>query len=328
MTTAYQVLYMAILLLFLKMSKIIAFDTSNYTTSAAVFDTVKGVLWENRIMLPVTSGKCGLRQSEAVFSHIKNLKVLLNDMPQFSYDYVAASVCPSERVDSYMPCFLVGNSFASSLSQILNLPLLTCSHQKNHIGAAVYSGDCTHVLKSDFFAYHVSGGTTDILLCRPKENRLEIKRIGGSADISCGQLTDRAGVALGFEFPCGKHIEKHSSGKLSGNIKLHSNDFEYNFSGFQNKIQDMILDGRDKSDVCDYVLDVVYSYLVASIDNIRTAYKPLPVVLCGGVMSNSYIRDCLSKNVDNVYFSENKYSLDNALGTAFICAYERGLINV
>ena len=310
------------------MSKIIAFDTSNYTTSVAVFDTDKGVLWENRIMLPVTSGKCGLRQSEAVFSHNKNLKVLLNDIPLYRYDYVAASVCPSERIDSYMPCFLVGNSFASSLSQILNVPLLTCSHQKNHIGAAVYSGNCTHVLNGEFFAYHVSGGTTDILLCRPVENRLEIKRIGGSADISCGQLIDRAGVALGFEFPCGKHIEKFSSGKLFGNIKLHRNDFEYNFSGFQNKIQDMILNWCDKSEVCDYALDVVYSYLVTSIDHIRTAYKPLPVVLCGGVMSNTYIRDSLSKNVEDVYFSENKYSLDNALGAAFICAYERGLLNV
>ena len=114
------------------MSKILSFDTSNYTTSACLFDTNAGVLWDNKIMLPVVSGKCGLRQSEAVFLHNRNLRSLLSGIPKVDIDYVAASSCPSERNDSYMPCFTVGVSFASALSSILGVPLYTCSHQKNH----------------------------------------------------------------------------------------------------------------------------------------------------------------------------------------------------
>lgn len=279
-------------------------------------------------MLPVTSGQCGLRQNEAVFLHNKNLKRLFDGIPQSGFDYIAASVCPSERLDSYMPCFVVGSAFATTLSKLLGIPLFTCSHQKNHIGAALYSGNCTELLNDEFFAYHVSGGTTDILLCRPTTERLNIRRIGGTADISCGQLIDRAGTAMKLDFPCGKSIEKYSTGNLSGKVKLSRKEFNYNFSGYQNKIQDMLCCGAEMVQVCDYTLDVVYTFICDSIKYIRDMYKELPVILSGGVMSNKHISQLVKNNFSNVYFAQHEFSVDNAVGTAFMCAYERGLLNV
>ena len=53
---------------------VIGFDTSNYTTSVAYFDGVGG---ENcSRLLPVKQGELGLRQSDAVFAHIKSLPEL------------------------------------------------------------------------------------------------------------------------------------------------------------------------------------------------------------------------------------------------------------
>ena len=52
----------------------IGIDTSNYTTSIAFFDGIGG---ENcSKLLPVKQGELGLRQSDAVFAHIKSLPEL------------------------------------------------------------------------------------------------------------------------------------------------------------------------------------------------------------------------------------------------------------
>jgi N6-L-threonylcarbamoyladenine synthase len=226
-----------------------------------------------------------------------------------------------------MPCFIVGHSLASVVANMYNVPLYICSHQKNHIGAALYSGNCAKLLDEEFFAFHISGGTTDILLCKCTNGVLDISKVGGTADISCGQLIDRAGVAMNLPFPCGKYIENCSTGVLKGNIKISNTEYMYNFSGFENKVADKLSNGETISQISDFVLDVVASFVMDSIKKLRNNYKHIPVLLSGGVMSNKYISSFICENVKDVYFANAKYSSDNALGTAFMCAYERGLFN-
>ncbi len=305
------------------MSKVLALDTSNYTTSACVLDSKLGIIWEKRIMLPVNEGMCGVRQNDAVYLHTKNLLKLFNDIPQYQYEYIAASKCPSERDNSYMPCFNVGVSHAKVISDLLGKPLRLYSHQKNHIAAAAFSAGCTDLLNYNFIAYHISGGTTDILLCTPNVKNFDVKRIGGTADISCGQLIDRIGVNLGMRFPCGKLIEQKSSGKLYNNIRIATNNGMYNFSGFQNKADKMKKDGVSDIEICDYILSVVYSFLNNSITYFRGLYGNIPILLSGGVMSNKHISGCLINDFDDIFFAHPYYSVDNALGTAFLCLRER-----
>lgn len=314
------------------MSKILSFDTSNYTTSACIFDTDVGVIWQERIMLSVKEGECGLRQNDAVFLHIKNLRKLFascaNDVSQ-DIDYIAFSNCPSEKKDSYMPCFMVGESFASAISDILHKPLYFCSHQRNHIAAALFSSDTSFLIGQPFIAYHVSGGTTDICLCLPTEEKaFSAEKIGGTLDISCGQLIDRTGVLLGLNFPCGVHIEKMASHDLKGNVKIKGKDGFYNFSGFQNQVEKKFKSGESSGDIATYVLDVVYSYIISSISFFRNKYGNIPIVMSGGVMSNQIISKAVSSSINDVYFSDSKYSSDNAVGTAYLCAIESGMINV
>jgi len=285
-------------------------------------------LWENRIMLPVKEGECGVRQNDAVFLHTRNLPHLFEKIGQFDFDYVAASKCPSERENSYMPCFTVGTSVATTVSSLLNIPYYECSHQKNHICSALFSANKTDLLKDSFLAYHVSGGTTDVCLCTPSDTGVfSVTKVGGTADISCGQLIDRTGVGLGLPFPCGKHIQEIAGKALSGNIRIKNNDGFFNFSGFQNKTQQMIDCGIDASEVALYTLDVVYSFLLDSVKYFRGKYGNLPVIMSGGVMSNKQISGAVVSCLDNVYFSDPRYSVDNALGTAFMCAYDRKLYN-
>ena len=306
------------------MCKILAFDTSNYTTSACVLDTQAGIVWENRHMIPVKKGECGIRQSDAVFHHVKNLDFLFNNIPSFKIDCVCASRCPSERENSYMPCFTVGVSFAKSVASLLHCPLYLYSHQKNHIMAAAVSGGSAQIIKEKFLAYHISGGTTEIMLCSPNDKSFDIRKLGGTADISCGQLIDRTGTLLGFPFPCGKYIESNAGGVLNGKIKFKEKDGLYNFSGFQNKIEKMYSENKSVSQICDYTLDVVLSFVLNSIENFRNIYGMLPVLMSGGVMSDKILTDKISENANNIYFSDPKYSVDNSAGIAWLCAAERG----
>ena len=55
---------------------VLGLDTSNYTTSAAVFDGTEGV--NAGRLLEVPQGALGLRQSDALFQHVKRLPELFD----------------------------------------------------------------------------------------------------------------------------------------------------------------------------------------------------------------------------------------------------------
>ena len=54
----------------------LGFDTSNYTTSAAVFDGDTGANCGK--LLTVPEGTLGLRQSDALFQHTKRLHLMMD----------------------------------------------------------------------------------------------------------------------------------------------------------------------------------------------------------------------------------------------------------
>ena len=55
-------------------------DTSNYTTSAALFDSDVGAVLSRKKLLSVKSGEAGLRQSDAVFQHTKQLPEMVTKL--------------------------------------------------------------------------------------------------------------------------------------------------------------------------------------------------------------------------------------------------------
>ena len=77
----------------------VGFDTSNYTTSMAVCDASGEVIANLKAPLPVKEGERGLRQSDAVFSHIKNLPALADKLSEVlakDYEPVAVGVSASD----------------------------------------------------------------------------------------------------------------------------------------------------------------------------------------------------------------------------------------
>jgi N6-L-threonylcarbamoyladenine synthase len=296
-------------------------DTSNYTTSLAFCKEGGEIAANLKCPLPVKEGEKGLRQSDAVFLHTKNLPILYEMAKEYFEIYepkaIGVSAYPRTKEGSYMPCFLAGVASAKALSAALGIPCFDFSHQNGHIMAAlVSSGAESSLFGREFAAFHVSGGTTEVLLVHPNGNDFLCDIIGGTADINAGQAIDRVGVALGLSFPCGAALERLAlsfEGKLPTR-RICVKDGFCNLSGLENMALEMKNKGASAEAVAAFVLDFIGRTLVALTDFVREKYPDIPIVYSGGVMSCSILKNMLVGK--DVFFAEPSFSADNAAGIA------------
>ncbi len=306
------------------MSYYLGIDTSNYTTSVALYDSISNSVVSKRKLLPVKDGEKGIRQSDAVFHHTVQLPVLLDELfncNKYIINAVGVSTTPCNEDGSYMPCFLAGISVAVSIANALNVPLFRFSHQDGHIAAALYSADCLDYINKDFLAFHISGGTSQALLVHPNDKYFETIKVSDSLDLKAGQAVDRVGIALGLKFPCGPELEKLAlcSDKNFDKIKVFRRDGSFSLSGVENKCKKMICDCEKPENVALFCLNYIYSALDDTVLELKKQYGNLPIIFSGGVMSNSIIRTKLQEQYSSV-FAEPEYSSDNACGIAILAS--------
>ena len=298
---------------------VIGIDTSNYTTSIAFFDGTQG---ENcSRLLPVKAGELGLRQSDAVFAHVKSLPELsgrlFSHIQAENITAVGVSTRPRAVEGSYMPCFLVGYSHAKLLADTLHVPLVEVSHQQGHVAASLWSAGHMELMDQPHIAWHLSGGTTELLLVEPEGKNVRCTKIGGTSDISAGQLIDRTGQLLGLPFPAGKHLDALSQGAADKEVyRVKCKDMTFSLSGIQNKVQQYYEKSGDGAETAAYALRCVAFAVSAATRQALEAYPGLRVVFSGGVASNSMLRQTLSP-FDPV-FAQPQFSTDNAMGVAVL----------
>lgn len=236
-------------------------DTSNYTTSVALYNE-NGTVVQNRKLLPVKKGNVGLRQSDAVFFHTQQMftlyKELVKDIDTTKIKAVGVSTKPRPVEGSYMPCFTVGVNVANMIADTLKVPLYEFSHQEGHISAAVLSSEHFELFQDDFIAFHVSGGTTEAVLARPYNNGFKLQLIANTLDLNAGQAIDRVGVMLGFNFPCGKQLEK-SALQFDGKVKVKPTLKEENccLSGLENLCRKMYESGEPTEKISFFCLKYI-----------------------------------------------------------------------
>lgn len=306
------------------MAAFLGIDTSNYTTSVAVYDEIKGAILQKKRLLPVKHGEKGLRQNDAVFEHVKALPKLMEELfaeYEGEISAVGVSARPRDEDGSYMPCFLVGESAAKSVAAAGRVPVFEFSHQSGHIGAALFTTGSEWLLNETFIAFHVSGGTTEVLLVEPDENKIfKVKIIGGTLDLNAGQVIDRTGVMLGMRFPAGRELDEISQkSKRVFKIKTSVNNSWCNFSGVENLVKKMNENGESKEDICRFALEYVSETLEKMANDILKNYGGLPLIFSGGVMSNSTIKSRFTKKF-GALFAPPEFSSDNAAGAAFLAS--------
>ena len=216
-----------------------------------------------------------------------------------------------------MPCFMVGYSHAKVLADALGLPLFTCSHQQGHVAAALWSAGRMDLMDTHHLAWHLSGGTTELLLVTPHGRNVDCQVIGGTTDISAGQLIDRTGVMLSLPFPAGKSLDSLSQNAENADFfRVKCQDMRFSLSGVQNKVQQYSSSGNAPADTAAYALRSVISAVVQATHQAQKTYPGLPVVFSGGVASNSLLRS-ETADLDPV-FAAPRFSTDNAMGVAIL----------
>lgn len=294
-------------------------DTSNYTTSAAVFDGAGG---ENAgRLLTVRPGELGLRQSDALFQHVKALPQRLAELRQAGLldglSAIGASDRPRAVEGSYMPCFLAGDSLGQSLALTLGVPFYRVSHQQGHLAAAAWSAGRLDLLERPMLAWHLSGGTTELLYVEPDGVNVTARRIGGTSDISAGQLIDRTGVLLGLDFPAGKAVDQMGKDEIGQRFPVKLNNLTFSLSGMENKVRAMAERGDAPAQICGFVLETVSDVVRRTTQAALEQYPGVPVLCSGGVASNSRLRAVMEQACGAI-FAQPRYAADNAMGVAIL----------
>lgn len=306
---------------------IIGIDTSCYTTSIAAISLDEKVLFNERIVLDVKENSKGLRQREAVFQHINNISKISEKIEKLIENYNIKGICASKRPrpveGSYMPVFNVGYNVGKLMSTISKCPFYETSHQENHIEASLFE----HKLKdkNKFLSVHMSGGTMEVLLVSKDINAsYNIDIVGGSRDISFGQLIDRVGVSMGYKFPAGRYIDENAlncTEKILQGLKTSVKDGYMNLSGLENQVN-RIIGKNTKEYISKLVLDSVVRNMFKVLVYLSKEYSINEVVFAGGVAASKYISKELTykleKNNIKAYFCRPEYSTDNAVGCAII----------
>lgn len=308
-------------------------DTSNYKTSIAVVNDKGEIICDLRKFLEVRQGERGLRQSDALFQHVKNLPELMEKKGiEFSgkLDAIAYSSKPRPVDGSYMPVFLAGESIARSLAASLDIPVYAFSHQEGHIEAIKHY---SHFNSSEkVLSCHFSGGTTEILLVESKDQGYEIEIIGGTDDIALGQVIDRAGVAMGYPFPAGEYLDviannTTETSELLTPIKVRNGRF--NLSGIDTQIKRTIETGNIDDRFIKEIFDKISKAVIKSIYQSCEMTGLSDVLMAGGVLSSRFLKNAikneLSKTGINTAFGNNGLSQDNAVGIALLGGKQYGI---
>ncbi|WP_026475874.1 tRNA (adenosine(37)-N6)-threonylcarbamoyltransferase complex transferase subunit TsaD [Alkaliphilus transvaalensis] len=306
---------------------VLGIDTSNYTTSMALVDvTEQRLIKEVRRVLPVKEGTVGLRQSDALFHHVKNLpdlsKALLATVDPNEIVAISGTTRPRPLEESYMPVFLASESYGKTLSNTLKVPFYELSHQEGHIEAGLWS--INREMRDGFLALHLSGGTTEALEISPTREGYDIKIVGETGDISAGQFIDRIGVKLGLPFPAGPHLEALAQNYKGEAINVSSSvkGTTISFSGPETYLQKFVEKGSQDDKVAYSLFQCVGITLVGLIKGLIKKYPYKTILLVGGVASNQLIKEKLEIELGkyqlNLLFANPKYCSDNAVGIALL----------
>ena len=307
---------------------IIGIDTSCYTTSIAAITLNREIVFNEKIMLNVKNGERGLRQSDAVFQHIKNFGEISERLKKhihkkgYKVEMICTSAKPRDVEESYMPVFEVGKNFAKTMAAIFDCEMIETTHQENHIAASLYGCDKEDLER--FISVHMSGGTMEILLTEKGDKGYKTEIVGGTKDISFGQLIDRVGVKMGYDFPAGKYVDENAllcKEEVASGLKTSVKDGYMNISGLENQVY-KLMEEKDKYYVSKAVMNAAIKSLEKALRFVCDKYSIEDVVFVGGVASSKYISEKLSKKLQrnniNSFFTDGAYSSDNACGCAII----------
>ena len=223
-----------------------------------------------------------------------------------------------------MPVFMAGLNAAKLLSSSLAVPLYTFSHQEGHVASVLKSFE-TEMSDDKTIFFHLSGGTTEALLATRDDIHFDLDIVGGTKDISVGKLLDRAGVALGYNFPAGKYIDqlalKYGYNGSSHITKIKVDDGWFNLSGTEYQVLNAIEESR--AEVAAELMERLSILLFDVSKYLANKFDMHNIYMAGGVASSKYFRTKIRELMDEssslkINFGTPELSGDNAVGISIL----------
>lgn len=165
----------------------LGFDTSNYTTSIAAHDGAAPINCSQ--LLDVQPGPAG-PAAERRFVRAYQTPAALADRPicciwtRAISPPLASARAPGRWRGLTCRVFWRAAARRPVLARALGVPLYEFSHQQGHIAAALWSAGRMDLLYQRHLAWHLSGGTTELLLIENQAGALTAQKLGGTTDIS------------------------------------------------------------------------------------------------------------------------------------------------
>lgn len=208
---------------------------------------------------------------------------------------------------------LVGVEVARTLAYSLKKPLIGINHLEGHI----YSIFFDHKIDFPFQTLIISGGHTILLIF---EDHLKYKILGETVDDACGEIIDKIGRKLNFQYPAGKELDELA---LKGDpfyykfsiprFKERDKQYNFSFSGIKTEVLNIIKKGNFNLE--NLISSLFYTIYESLIKNIKKVYNNTginKVSVVGGVSASKFLRNMFSKEKNfDFYFPSFDFSTDN-----------------
>ena len=224
-----------------------------------------------------------------------------------------------------MGSLLVGTSFAKSLAQGLNIPLISVNHMQAHILAHFIEDDLQEKPEFPFLGVTISGGHTQIVKVT---DYFSMEVIGETIDDAIGEAFDKSAKILGLPYPGGPLIDKNAT---KGNPKAFQfpkpkvEGLNFSFSGLKTAIlyfvqkQSKLNPNFIENNLNDICASIQYTIIGILIDKLKKASKETGIkriAIGGGVSANSGIRKALKNGEQKfgwkTHIPKFEYTTDNA----------------
>lgn len=321
---------------------LLAIDTSCDETALTILDIGKilqgEVLSDKLIRSEIISSQVKLHKPYggvvpelASREHLKNLPILFEDaLSQAKIKKEDISAVAVTRGPGLNGCLLVGLCFAKAFATVREVPLLALNHMEGHIFAAELMG---RPIQYPALALVVSGGHT-MLVSMQGFRQYEI--LAKTRDDAAGEAFDKAANLLGLGYPGGaalsKLAERGDSLAYKLPVGLSDHDDAFSFSGLKTavvRLVDSLKVDADLSeqmvwDLCASVQHAIAKALVDKTVRAMQKVNPKDLILVGGVASNQYLRDWLSREAAacgvNFIVPQRRWCTDNASMIAGLAA--------
>lgn len=309
-------------------------------------DTSVAVLEGNKILSNIINSQKIHQKYGGVVPELASRAHLKNIIPVFTVALQEANILLKNvnaiaftQGPGLMGSLLVGSSFAKSLSQTLNIPLIGINHMQAHIFANFYNEE--NLPNFPFLCLTVSGGHTQIVKVEDIDS---LHIIGETKDDAAGEAFDKIGKMLNLPYPAGPWIDRYSKTGDRNRFdftKPKMEDYNFSFSGLKTAVKYFLekksLENpqfiqENLNDLCASIQKVIVDIL---LENFLKASKNLNIktlVLAGGVSANSYLRNellKLEKENYSIHIPPIELTTDNAAMIAIAARfkYKKGIFS-